>query len=135
MQFYDQPLEKLWFEHLKEGRMMGLKCLRCGRVEFPPVPICRDCSGTDMEWVQMSGEGELVTFGFSPQGVWPYTDEPVMTGFFELAEGNRFQSMLLDVDDSRQAQLELLNRCPAKVRAEIMKLDDDVSWPVFRLVE
>ena len=52
-------ITKQWYDYLEQGRLMGLKCKRCGTVHFPPYPICRECSGMDMEWVEVSGEATL----------------------------------------------------------------------------
>lgn len=57
-----QPYVKEWYDYLEEGKIMGLKCKKCGAYEFPPVPVCNECSSTDMEWVEMSGKAKLVGF-------------------------------------------------------------------------
>ena len=130
-----EPYTKKWYEYLKEGKIMGVRCKRCGGYEFPPVPICNSCSCTEMEWVEMSGEGELFSFAFSGMGVYPYTDEPVFCGYFKLDEGPEFVSWLLDADFKPAAQEVLLKQIPIRVKAEIKELDENVSWPVFRIVK
>ena len=129
------PYTKMWYDYLKQGKIMGTKCKRCDGHEFPPVPVCNSCSSTDVEWVEISGGGELFSFAFSGMGVYPYTEDPVFCGYFKLDEGTEFISWLLDVDSKPAAQEELLKRMPVRVKAEIMELDENVSWPVFRIVE
>lgn len=129
------PLIKQWYDHLHEGRLMGYKCSDCGHVEFPPVPMCNECGSTAMDWFQMSGDAELYSFAYTLMGVPPYMDDPMMIGYFKLAEGPEIGSWLLDVDDSRKAQMDLLKQLPVHCKAEITVLDDRVSWPVFRIAE
>ncbi|MCD6203855.1 MAG: hypothetical protein J7I99_05820, partial [Methanophagales archaeon] len=49
-------------EALSNGKLVGLKCLSCGKITCHPMPVCQWCSSRDMERVELSGEGELLTF-------------------------------------------------------------------------
>lgn len=129
-----EPIVKKWYDTLKEGKIMGLKCKDCGVIEFPPVPICNSCSCTDMEWVEMSGEGELLTFCFSPMGVYPYHSDPVLTGFARLKEGVQFASVFNDATGADQQMLmERLRAGSVPIKLEITKLDENISFPNLRL--
>ena len=44
---------------LEQGRFLGLKCNHCDTVTFPPLGVCRKCSGTDLEPTEMGGEGTI----------------------------------------------------------------------------
>ena len=57
-----EPIVKKWYDGLNEGKLLGLKCKRCGTVEFPPFPVCNTCSCTDLEWIEISGEGMMDSF-------------------------------------------------------------------------
>lgn len=57
-----EPYVKEWFEYLEQGKIMGLRCRKCGSYEFPPVPVCNSCGSEDMEWTEMSGNATLVGF-------------------------------------------------------------------------
>ena len=50
-----QPIVKQWYDYFGVGKIMGLKCTSCDGYEFPPVPICSSCAGTDLHWTEMSG--------------------------------------------------------------------------------
>jgi uncharacterized OB-fold protein len=131
-----EPIVKKWYDALKEGKILGLKCKDCGAIEFPPVPVCNICSGTNMEWVEMSGEGELITFCFSPMGVYPYSTDPALTGFARLKEGMLFASVFVDASGSDQSVLmERLKKGPVPIKLEIKQLDENISFPNFRLKE
>lgn len=100
---------------------------------FPPVPVCNECGKHDMEWTEVSGEGELVSYSFSPEGVPPYMDDPMMIGLLKLKEGVNFQSWILDVDEEDEPWL--FEHLPVPVKAEIIKIDEehDLYYPVYRV--
>lgn len=131
-----QPILKIWYDTLKEeGKIKGLKCKDCGAVEFPPVPVCNDCGKFDMDWVEMSGEGELVSFAFSPMGIAPYHENPVMIGFVRLKEGMLFSSTLLDLKaEDQPVLLERLKEGNIPVELTVQPLDDTIHFPMIRLV-
>ena len=61
---YNLPISrtsKFW-EGLKEGKVYATKCQKCGRLHFPPVADCGDCGSSKVEWMELDGAGEVVTF-------------------------------------------------------------------------
>ena len=50
-----------FLEGLKQGRILGKRCPRCGRVYVPPRSYCEYCFAPTAEWVEVSGEGEVNT--------------------------------------------------------------------------
>jgi uncharacterized protein len=53
---------KAYYEALKQDRLLGLKCRACGAVATPPVMVCRQCAGQDMDVVELKGIGTIRTF-------------------------------------------------------------------------
>jgi len=51
-----------FFEGLAEGKVYATRCKHCGTVYFPPQADCPRCRRSDMEWVEIKGEGELLTY-------------------------------------------------------------------------
>ena len=47
---------------LESGEFLGLRCHTCHTVMFPPLGVCRNCSGTDLRVTQMSGNPEIDHF-------------------------------------------------------------------------
>lgn len=43
-------------------RIVGVKCLKCGKVYVPPRIVCRDCFVKMEEFVRVSHEGTLLAF-------------------------------------------------------------------------
>jgi len=52
---------KFW-EGLKEGKVYATECKKCKKLHFPPVADCGECGSSDVEWIELDGEGEVVTF-------------------------------------------------------------------------
>jgi uncharacterized OB-fold protein len=69
---------KFW-DGLKEGKVYGTKCLKCGKLYFPPAADCGNCSSSEVEWVELSNEAEIETYTYivvrpsSFQNYKPYT--------------------------------------------------------------
>lgn len=61
---YNLPIgrtSKFW-KGLEEGKVYATKCKKCDRLHFPPVVDCGDCASSDVDWIELHGEGEVVTF-------------------------------------------------------------------------
>jgi uncharacterized OB-fold protein len=65
--------------HLKDGRLMGSRCKKCGDTSFPPRADCGACMSGDFDWVETNGKAPT---GF--EDVAPYT-----VGVADLDEGGR----------------------------------------------
>ena len=59
-QFGIAKVEK-FFEGLKEGKVYMTQCKSCGEKYFPPQGACPKCLESNMDWIPLSGEGELLT--------------------------------------------------------------------------
>lgn len=129
-----EPMIKTWYENLKDGKLFGTKCKKCGAVEFPPVPACSSCGNLDVEPVEISGKGELLSFSFSPMGIPPYHMRPVIVGFTRLHEGPMFCSEILNVSPAEQEDLfKRLQEGPVEVTYEAAPMNDEISYPKIRV--
>jgi 3-hydroxybutyryl-CoA dehydrogenase len=65
-------------EGLKEGKLLGLKCKDCKKITCHPMPVCQWCGSRNLEPLELSGAGELMTFtvmrvppeGFEDDGIY-----------------------------------------------------------------
>jgi scaffold protein (connect acetoacetyl-CoA thiolase and HMG-CoA synthase) len=103
-------VEQLPFNHtgfrafLSQHKLMGSRCAQCGEIFLPPRPLCPHCYGTQMEWIELSGAGELAGFttiyvglpAMAAQGF--DRQHPYCTGVIRLAEGPLISGQLIDVD-------------------------------------
>lgn len=131
-----EPIIKKWYTFLEEGKIMGKKCTKCGNIQFPPVPVCNECSCMEMDWTEMSGEGKIYSLTFSPMGVYPYNEEPCLSGWGKLKEGMPFNSIIINPPEGGADELrDRLRKGPVPVKLIITRLDDRLSFPYFEIKE
>ena len=130
-----EPYIKEWYDYLWDGKLMGVRCKNCGEIGFPPFPVCNGCHHTDMEWVEVSGEGQLLAFTQYTAGVLPFKMEPVIVGFVQLKEGSIFMSWVEDAPQDL-AEQEAFNRTlpvPVTMSVKVMDPENRIAYPVFNL--
>ena len=97
-------------EALKKNRLLGLKCKDCDAITVPPKMVCRKCTSTNLEIIELKGRGKIQTFttvfiaSEGRQGEVPYII--VLT---ELDEGPWVMGNLIDIDPS-EATMELIGK-------------------------
>src|SRR5438067_8940293 len=69
-----------FWEGTAAGELRVQRCSNCGRLRFPPRPMCPYCNSLDHEWTPMSGQGRIWSF------VVPHP--PLLPAFAELAPYN-----------------------------------------------
>jgi uncharacterized OB-fold protein len=77
-------------DFLDEGKIKGTVCNKCGTFHFPPRGDCVQCPSTEIEWKEISGKCELVTFTTihsAPTGF--EEDKPYTLAMVDLEEGGR----------------------------------------------
>jgi len=87
---------------LKKGKLLGLKCHKCGKVTCPPKMACQECGSTDMEVVKLMGSGKVVTFTVSyvpAEG--RGAEVPYTVVMVQLDEGPWLMGNLTDVDPNK----------------------------------
>jgi uncharacterized OB-fold protein len=47
---------------MNEGKLMAGKCRKCGKIHFPPRPLCDQCLSKQFEWTPLPTTGELLTY-------------------------------------------------------------------------
>ncbi len=99
-----------FFSELKEKRIWGCRCPKCGRVMTPPDPYCGRCDGTETtEWIYQGDEGVLRFFDvhFYPY-VHPRTGRikgvPWAEGVIEL-DGGAMITHHLDTTDVKDIEV------------------------------
>ena len=59
---YRWALGGVWtkfFDELKEEKIVGTRCDKCGKVFVPARPFCPGCLGDMKEWVEVAQEGTI----------------------------------------------------------------------------
>jgi len=87
-----------FYKHVSQGKLVGGKCRKCGKVHLPPRPLCDNCFSKDFEWVQLPKTGKLLTYTVihvAPpqfQGMTPYA-----VGIVQLENGLKIPGMIRNV--------------------------------------
>ena len=128
-----QPVVKMFYGYLKEGKIMGLRCSGCGAFEFPPQGLCPDCGGDQLSWVAISGRGKLISASVGPHrmmGIDGYLQATV-----KLEEGPLVSGMLLDdtFDLTKPAEIVKYYGADREVKAEVVKNPEGVEAVAFRI--
>lgn len=59
---YGEHYRRFYREMRDNKRIMGVRCSKCGSVLLPPRPYCGYCFEPADKWVEVSDEGEVLTF-------------------------------------------------------------------------
>jgi uncharacterized OB-fold protein len=98
---------------LAEHKLMGSKCIKCGKLFLPPRPMCTNCYGNTMEWVSLDGYGELVAFTvvhIAPTAMLEVgygRENPYCSGIVRLEENVSISAQILDVDVRNPEQIKI----------------------------
>jgi uncharacterized OB-fold protein len=96
-----------YLEFLRNKKLMGTKCKDCGAMYVPVRKLCTKCNTANMEWVEMSGKGEIAAFTSITVGT-PFfvekgygRDKPYCFSVIKLNEGPMVSGQLVNVDESK----------------------------------
>ena len=127
---------KKWFDGLDEGKMLGKKCTRCGKIDFPPFIMCNGCGCQDLEWVEISGKGVMTDIMLTgPVNMDPENDDliPYAYGCIEIEDGVRkINAIVRGV--TKKNKPELMKKIPVPVQASIIERKN-FKTVVFDLVK
>jgi len=100
-------------QFLAEEKLMGSKCLNCGAVYVPPRPMCINCHKSEMQWIEMKGEGTLAAFTAISIGPAFMIEEgfdrknPYCVGVVELLEGPRVDARIEGFETSKPDKIKV----------------------------
>ncbi len=104
-----------FFEGLSEGKLLATRCKATGEIFFPPQVDCPSAPNSEVEWVELPREGELVTYTIiytKPYTFGHYPDYTV--GIAKLTNGVQVLAWVRETDPKRL-------RVGMKVRIEVVK--------------
>jgi len=105
-----------FFEGLKEGKIYATQCKVCGVKYFPPRADCPKCLRSEIEWVVLDGEGQLLTYTqvfVKPSSFAHHKDYVV--GIAQLKEGVRVLAWV-NVDDLKKLKAGMKVRLTTTIR-------------------
>lgn len=98
---------------LGEGKLVGSRSKQTGKLYIPPRPMCPETFSPEMEWVELSGKGELVAFTAVYIGSTAMVEagydrfHPYCSGIVKLVEGPSISAQILGVDASNPQSIEI----------------------------
>jgi uncharacterized OB-fold protein len=96
-----------FYRFLEEHKLMACRCRACGTLHLPPRPICTNCHGEEIEWIETSGQGTLrafTTIHVAPTAMVEAghgRDNPYCVGIVQLTEGPSISAQIVGVDATR----------------------------------
>ena len=118
-----------FYRFMNEGKLMGAKCIKCGKIMLPPRPICIQCYSENLEWIKLENKGKLLTYTIihvAPpqfQHLVPYA-----VGIIELEKGLKLPGMIKGTDfDKIKIGMEL------KIEVEPVTKEEteEQEWPAW----
>ncbi len=118
-----------FYRFMNEGKLMGAKCIKCGKIMLPPRPICIQCYSENLEWIKLENKGKLLTYTIihvAPpqfQHLVPYA-----VGIIELEKGLKLPGMIKGTDfDKIKIGMEL------KIEVEPVTKEETEGqeWPAW----
>lgn len=93
------PDNEPFWEAARRHELRLQKCDDCGRIWWPPGPVCPDCLGERYTWAPVSGRGTVSSFVVFHKAWFPAfaNETPYAVVQVELEEGPRLTANLVDV--------------------------------------
>ena len=141
---YRYSLGKIAFKFFKElkenGKLLGIKCSKCGKVYFPPRTICGDClvEMKESDMMEISDEGTLdgytaVNYPFVDPNTGETRPFPYGYGAIKLNGANTW--MLHFVAETDPSKISPGMRVKAVIKPKDERKGTLEDIPYFRAVE
>jgi len=93
------PSPRYWREIPSRYRLEASRCGDCSRVSYPPRRICPECRSTDVQTIELSHEGRVVTYTVVHVPPSDFLMEaPYVLAVVETPEGARMMVQVADCD-------------------------------------
>ncbi len=110
------------------GELRVQRCDACGATRHPPGPMCPGCGAMSPQppaYVVAAGTGEVYSYVVHHHPPVPGKKLPIVIALVQLPEGVRMTGELLGATPGQV-------RIGLPVRAEFVKVDDDLTLPAWR---
>ena len=102
-----------YLEYINNKKLMGSKCKKCSATYAPPRKLCIKCNSTDMDWIEMSGNGKIAAFSCIGVGTTFMSNKgysmkkPYCFSVIKLDEGPMISGQLIGVDESKPESIKI----------------------------
>jgi uncharacterized OB-fold protein len=120
---------KPFWDYMKQHEFRVQKCLECGKLFYPPTPMCPHCMSMESEWVKLSGKAKVYSFVIVHQARHPAfaKEAPYVVAIIETEEGIRYTTNIIDCKPE-----DVYVDMPVEVVYE--DVNDKITLPKFRPV-
>jgi len=90
---------RVWRERDARYRLIGSKCLVCGKAFYPPKPSCPYCGSRETTRIELPKKGKVISWSVEytvPEGY--RSRAPIIAALIELENGVKVLSTLADVE-------------------------------------
>ena len=124
------PGTRPFWDAAKEHRLSIPKCRDCGQHHFYPRELCPHCHSDALDWVDVTGEGEVYSFTVArrPAGPAFADDVPYVIALIALDEGPRMLTNIVTDDVDTVAIGD-------RVRVRFVDVTAEVTLPRFERTE
>ncbi len=95
------PGATIYWEGVANGLVKIRRCGDCGRHSHPRQESCEHCYSGSLEWVTVSGEGEIYTYSTVHRPPAGRLEQPYSLGFVRLDEGVFLFTEIVPWQDAR----------------------------------
>ena len=120
---------KAFWDAARRHELVVYKCSNCGALYGQPT-VCVACDSPQMDWVKVSGKGEVFTFCIYRQPFHPAwkDDIPYNVAYVKLDEGPLLMTNVVDCENK-----DIYIGMPVEVVFE--DISEEVTLPKFRPVK
>jgi uncharacterized OB-fold protein len=87
-----------FYRNITQRKLLGAKCLKCGKIHLPPRPLCSECFSKDFEWIEIPSSGRLLTYTIIHIAPTQFQSmAPYATGIVQLKDGLKLPGMIRGV--------------------------------------
>ena len=88
-----------FYKYISQGKLMGGKCGKCGKIHLPPRPLCDKCFSKEFEWTEILPKGKLLTYTIIHVAPPQFQQmAPYAVGIIQLQNGLKIPGMIKEVD-------------------------------------
>ncbi len=87
-----------FYKYINQKKLMGGKCIKCGKIHLPPRPLCDKCFSKEFEWTEINQEGKLLTYTVIHVAPLQFQHmAPYAVGIVQLENGLKIPGMIREV--------------------------------------
>jgi len=109
--------------HLKDGRLMGSVCQKCGYKTFPPRADCPECLSGEFSFREISGRGTVYTWTRIDAAPTGFEDAvPYTIAVVDLEEGGRLLCWFGDTISREEIAIDM----PVQVVPRVFEEEEEI---------